>query len=185
MATSSRARRRPEIPGRASASFSAARDSGKRPACPALGQCPVQVNKQIRVGGGGQRAVGNAFRLGGVTHPVQRLGEAADQAVVPGRADRGPRDGLAEEFRGSPGGLADQQRGGAIQPAQDPRVHRLRGVTCAGHRLQKLPGDPVSRRIRLGQCPRGLSVPGRPHRGWYLLIKRCTDHRMAEPQAAT
>ncbi len=89
MATSSRARFRAEIPGRARAWFSAVRDSGNRPAMrAALGQGPVQVDEEVGIDGRGEPALGHPFRLGRVADPVQGLGEPAHQAVVLGRASR-------------------------------------------------------------------------------------------------
>ena len=186
MATSSRARFRAEIPGRARAWFSAARDSGNRPAMrAALGQRPVQVDAGDR-GRWSWRARGWPPAP---PRPRRRPGTGPRRAGTPGRrAAAEPAGDLAtalpEKFRGGPGGLADQQRGGAVQPAQDPLVHRLGGVGWPADRRQQLPGHPVGRRAGLGERPAGLAVPGGPHRGRDLLVQGGADHRVPEPEAA-
>ncbi len=48
----------------------------------------MQVDAEIGFGNAGQRLAGDPFGLGGVAHPVQGLGEPADQTVVLRRARR-------------------------------------------------------------------------------------------------
>ena len=183
--TSSRARCRAEIPGEASARSSVARDSANRPTrirhCASV-QC--RSTDEIGLDGMRQRAVGHLLGLGRVADPVEGVGEPAHQTVVLGRASRGARDRLAEEFRRHLGRLADQQLGGAGQPAQYPLIHRLGRAARPAHRPQQLPGHPVRRRTGLGERAPGVAVPGGAHRHRYLVVQRRPDQRMPEPEAA-
>ena len=150
---------------------------------PALRQCPVQVNDEIGVDDVGQCAAGHLLGLGRVADPVQGVGEPAHQQVMLGRASRGTRDRLAEEFGRDLGRLADQQLRGAGQPAQYPLIHRLGRAARPARCPQQLPGDPVRGRTGLRKGAPRVAVPGGPHRHRYLLVQRRTDQRMPEPQA--
>jgi hypothetical protein len=67
----------------------------------------VQVNEEIRFDSMDERTAGHLFGLGRVAYPIERISEPAHEAVVLGRANRGIRDCLAEEFRRGPGRLTD------------------------------------------------------------------------------
>jgi hypothetical protein len=91
----------------------------------ALRQRPVQVNEEIRVDDMHQRVVRHLLRPGHIADAVESVSEPAHQSVMLGRASRGARDGLAQEFGRDPGGPADQELCRASQPAQYPLIHRL------------------------------------------------------------
>ena len=186
MATSSRARFRPEIPGWARASFRAARDSGNRPAS-VRHWASVQCRSTSRSGSAvaARPRLSDPLRLGRVADPVQGLGEAAGQAVVLAAsrpAISRPRAAGVPRRPGGPGRPA----AAAVRSSQR-RIHSSIGSAASAgsaDRLEQLPGHPVGRCAGLGQRPAGLAVPGGPDRGRDLLVQGGPDHRVPEPEAA-